>query len=591
MSDEKLNVLAVNIEVRTRQMEKQLARIEGQTRGVFKKIEKESRKSLTSMEKAMTSAGNRAAGFGKTLTAALAFAGGARGIQSLVDSSTRITNALKVAGLEGENLNKVYGQLFHSAQRNAAPLETLVTLYGRAAMVQKELGASQGDLLNFTDKVALALRVAGTDAQAASGALLQLSQALGSGVVRAQEFNSILEGALPIAQAAAAGLKEAGGSVSKLRNLVVDGKVSSEAFFRAFEAGSVILEEKVAGAEMTVSQHLVRLRNVLIDAAGDFDKGSGAAEEFGKMLSAVSDYIATTDFTKMGEEIAKYIGWVNNARIAVMSWLEAHGKATGEAVGADAIGEWIAQTRVGRTLGVRSGREMTRRFDGEPADSTGDLTSEMVEQWGQSRYPQGGTTTTTEKTGRLPAAPAKPKTVSLSDYTLPGSDKKSGSAKKRADDYERLSKRIADTTAALVAETEAQRGLNPLINDYGYAAEKARIEQELLTAAKDAGKQVTPELRAEIAALADQYAAATVEAQMLAESQEKLRETAEEWRGFSKSMLSSFISDLREGKSATEALANALNKVADKLLDIAMNSLFSGKGGGDFHATVFTWEF
>lgn len=120
----------------------------------------------------------------------------------------------------------------------------------------------------------VALRVAGTDAQSASGALLQLSQAMGSGVVRAEEFNSILEGALPIAQAAAAGLEEAGGSVAKLRQLVVDGKVSSEAFFRAFEAGSVVLQDKVANAELTVSQGFVRLQNVLIDVAKEMNEGS-----------------------------------------------------------------------------------------------------------------------------------------------------------------------------------------------------------------------------------------------------------------------------------------------------------------------------
>src|SRR5690606_18702903 len=129
-------------------------------------------------------------------------------------------------------------------------------------LVQKELGISGEELLGFTDKIAVALRVSGKSAAESSGALLQLSQALGSGVVRAEEFNSILEGAQPIAQAAAAGLKEAGGSVAKLRQLVVDGKVSSEAFFRAFEAGSVILEDKVANAELTVSQGFVRFQNV-----------------------------------------------------------------------------------------------------------------------------------------------------------------------------------------------------------------------------------------------------------------------------------------------------------------------------------------
>jgi tape measure domain-containing protein len=204
---------------------------------------------------------------------ATAFAGAAalRGAQQLIDASTRIENSLKVAGLSGEELSVVYDQLFDSAQRNAAPLESLVTLYGRAALVQRELGVSTKELLNFTDNVSVALRVAGTDAQTASGALLQLSQALGSGVVRAEEFNSIQEGAQPILQAVAAGLEEAGGSVAELRKLVVDGKVSSEAFFRAFEAGSAVLQDKVANAEITVSQQFVRLQNVLIDVAGKFD--------------------------------------------------------------------------------------------------------------------------------------------------------------------------------------------------------------------------------------------------------------------------------------------------------------------------------
>ncbi|RVC58905.1 phage tail tape measure protein, partial [Mesorhizobium sp. M2A.F.Ca.ET.046.02.1.1] len=136
-----------------------------------------------------------------------------QGAQRLIDTATKIQNALKVAGLSGEDLTKVYDALFASAQKNAVPLEALVQLYGRAAQQQRELGVSSGQLLQFTDNVALALRVAGTDAGQASGALLQLGQALGSGTVHAEEFNSVLEGAPTIAQAAAAGLKEAGGSV------------------------------------------------------------------------------------------------------------------------------------------------------------------------------------------------------------------------------------------------------------------------------------------------------------------------------------------------------------------------------------------
>src|SRR5690606_13268633 len=123
-------------------------------------------------------------------------------------------------------------------------------------------------------------------------------------------------------------------------------------------------------------------------------------------------------------------------------------------------------------------------------------------------------------------------------------------------------------------------GINPLIEDYGYALEKARAKQELLTAAKKAGVAITPELEANIDKLAESYAQASVEAEKLAESQNRARQTAEEMRDLGKDVLGGFIKDLRDGKSASDALASALSKVADKLLDIALDSLFSGGFGG-----------
>ncbi|MHB2265040.1 tape measure protein [Aliihoeflea sp. PC F10.4] len=154
------------------------------------------------------------------------------------------------------------------------------------------------------------------------------------------------------------------------------------------------------------------------------------------------------------------------------------------------------------------------------------------------------------------------------------------STKERADEYQRLAERIAESTANLVAETEVQRGLNPLLDDYGYAVEKARTEQELLNAAKQAGITVTPELREQIAQLAHQYAAATVEAAQLSESQDQIRQRAEEMRDLGRETLGGFIKDLRAGKSGAEALANALSKVADKLFEMSLAAMFEPKGGG-----------
>lgn len=198
-------------------------------------------------------------------------------VASAADVYTRYTNSLKVAGVEGANLKVVQDQLFKVAQANGVELETLGGLYGKAAQSAKELGASQQQLLQFTEGVALALRVQGGDAQSAQGALLQLGQALAGGTVRAEEFNSINEGALPILQAVAAGSDKFGGSVAKLRKEVNDGKVSSKEFFAAFLKGSTILEEKAASAAFTLSQSFTVLSNAFTKYVGEADQATGAS--------------------------------------------------------------------------------------------------------------------------------------------------------------------------------------------------------------------------------------------------------------------------------------------------------------------------
>lgn len=128
-------------------------------------MEADMNRTSAALNRALASTSTEVGKFGRTFGIAFGSAIALRGAQQLIDASTRITNALKVAGLSGKELDEVYGALFQSAQKNAAPLEALVQLYGRASLVQKELGVSTKELISFTDNVALALRVSGQSAQ------------------------------------------------------------------------------------------------------------------------------------------------------------------------------------------------------------------------------------------------------------------------------------------------------------------------------------------------------------------------------------------------------------------------------------------
>lgn len=151
---------------------------------------------------------------------------------------------------------------------------------------------------------------------------------------------------------------------------------------------------------------------------------------------------------------------------------------------------------------------------------------------------------------------------------------------------------------ALNAEVAAQNKLNPLVKDYGYQVEQAKIKAELLNEAQQAGLKITPELSASIDEYATNLAKATAARAQLTEAQKYAAEAVKQGSEFGKDVLGGFIRDLRDGKTAADALADALEKIADKLLDSALNSAFDlgpgGTGGGgplSFLGAIFSGLF
>lgn len=226
-------------------------------------------------------------------TAGVAAAFSADRLKSLADGYTRFTNELRVAGVSSSDLAKRQEQLYEIAQKYGAPLEAIGTLYGRAAQAGRALGASQADLLKFTDAVGAGLKVQGGDIEAARGALLQLGQALGTGTVRAEEFNSVNEGLRPILQAAADASDKYKGSVAALRNDVLAGKITSQEFFRLVLAGYDSLQAKASTATLTIAASFTVLNNALGKYIGETDESLGATQRVSAAIVGVANNLDT----------------------------------------------------------------------------------------------------------------------------------------------------------------------------------------------------------------------------------------------------------------------------------------------------------
>ncbi|MDQ0456048.1 tape measure protein [Rhizobium paknamense] len=215
-------------------------------------------------------------------------------VMHYADAWTSAKNSLAVAGVVGNQQVAVLDQIYNSAQRNAAPIGAMADLFGKAAQAGDALGASQADLLTFTDGVGTALKIEGKSATEAQGALTQLGQLLGSARVQAEEFNSVNEGARPILMAVANGLDAAGGSVSKLKQLVNDGEVSNRDFFQAFLKGLPTIQSMAANATQTIEQGVTKVNNAFTRYIGQTDEGLGASQRLVTGLNALADHFGET---------------------------------------------------------------------------------------------------------------------------------------------------------------------------------------------------------------------------------------------------------------------------------------------------------
>lgn len=219
---------------------------------------------------------------------------GVRAIVQAADSFTQLTNALKVAGVAGHDLVGVQDRLFAAANKNGVEVGAVGQLYSRLAQSSRELGASQDQMLKFVDGVTAALRIQGGSTASASGALMQLSQAMGAGIVRAEEFNSILEGALPIAQAAARGIDGMEGSVAKLRAAINAGTVTSRIFFDGALKGFQETERVAAGSTLTIAGGITSLTNSWTRFIGELDKTTGGTSTAGEVFGHLAKVLEST---------------------------------------------------------------------------------------------------------------------------------------------------------------------------------------------------------------------------------------------------------------------------------------------------------
>src|SRR5690606_6197643 len=148
-------------------------------------------------------------------------------IIQVADRYTQLTAQIKLVTNTTQEYARAYQAVRDIARSTQADLSSTATLYARIANATRDMGASQQTVADITEAVNLSLRVSGASAAEASSAMLQLSQAFAGGVLRGEEFNSVIESSPRLIQAIAEGMGVTVGQMRSLaaaRKSVVEGK-------------------------------------------------------------------------------------------------------------------------------------------------------------------------------------------------------------------------------------------------------------------------------------------------------------------------------------------------------------------------------
>lgn len=246
------------------------------------------------------------------------------------DAATVVRNRVDIVSESVGEAETAMEELFAIARRTRSPVEELSTLYQKAMMASSELGVDQREVLRFVEAVGMGLAVQGSSANTARGALIQLSQAIGTDIVRAEEFNSILEGAYPIALAAARGIDEAGGSVAKLRRMVIDGQITSEQFFNAIMSQYPQIADMFERTNPTVSQAFTVLRNSVIDYIQNSEEAKAISGALADAIILIADNIEPIADALMAIGAAMAIAFVGS-KVALVGTMATNMGALGAA--------------------------------------------------------------------------------------------------------------------------------------------------------------------------------------------------------------------------------------------------------------------
>ncbi len=150
----------------------------------------------------------------------------------------------------------------------------------------KETGATNSQILGLTSTLQKIGTIGGSSTEEMANALRQFGQSISGGIVRAEEFNSILEQMPELARQIAAGL---GISIGDLRKRMLEGKLTAQDALNAIQRQSQSVNEEFDKMPVSIDRAKNSLDVAFKNAINDLNQAIGLTTTLAGLMQSVAD--------------------------------------------------------------------------------------------------------------------------------------------------------------------------------------------------------------------------------------------------------------------------------------------------------------
>lgn len=184
-------------------------------------------------------------------------------VMDLSDQLTSTTARLNLMNDGLQTTQDLQNMIYLSAERSRGAYQATADAVSKLGLMAGDAFSSSEEIIAFTEQLNKQFTTAGTETAGIEAAMLQLTQAMGSGVLRGEEYNSILEQAPNIIQAIADYMEVPKG---QLKDMAAEGEITAEIVKNAMFAAADETNAKFEAMPKTFSQIWTSFQNTALMA-------------------------------------------------------------------------------------------------------------------------------------------------------------------------------------------------------------------------------------------------------------------------------------------------------------------------------------